>query len=627
MFNFLKPFKDNRIKFSHVIITAVISTILLATGVGFLAFLAALLIIVLYGRYLKSYSVSQLAFTVLWFFIAAVVFVENEGALLAGSFILVALTLLFILKLVLLAIEKYQNNQNKSIKINNEVKKKEATGKKINGEINDSLLDLGLDFKVEIKASYMTDYEQFIEDSILFKDIKVHIKQNFEPFYQYWPTFRSLNKKQLQWYFYWRRQFEKENYLDTDLSYIYLYVYELINLTYEPNWEEAAKKLVKLYHVYSVIQPGLDAHLPRWIADLYWENGQEVMAFEWYGKENSLFGKQIVLTKALEQKDLSIIPLDMWLEIANYKETAHFKEFPTETARTFTTAIELTEEYYQNNKGHSLLLEWSNIHKDALPKNHLLFNSAVIGRELKREGPKYYPINIYQNMPTKLNNLFRYVENLERQKRGNKRLLQVNEKEILKKLRNIFEDNIGTLDRFTIVQGLQDQIEKADGPDLSIPKQPDINEKQFEKIQIDKQKVEELYNESFQLRDLLSEALDKNPKVPSEKASGKEVSMKVKANSLEEGSFEETNEFQPEDMAILPDTFTIAEKQFISLLIEKETLDYGEAKEYFKVRGRMLEPVIERINEKALDIYGELLIEVTEEKVFLIGEISLTSAN
>lgn len=51
----------------------------------------------------------------------------------------------------------------------------------------------------------------------------------FIPFKSYWPTYGHMTGTQSRWYFYWRNEVRQGRYLKTDLSYIFLHVYELIN--------------------------------------------------------------------------------------------------------------------------------------------------------------------------------------------------------------------------------------------------------------------------------------------------------------------------------------------------------------------------------------------------------------
>ena len=50
------------------------------------------------------------------------------------------------------------------------------------------------------------------------------------PFFSYVAQYSQLSQRQLAWYFWWRQNVRNGVFLDTDLSYIYLYIYEIINL-------------------------------------------------------------------------------------------------------------------------------------------------------------------------------------------------------------------------------------------------------------------------------------------------------------------------------------------------------------------------------------------------------------
>ena len=49
-------------------------------------------------------------------------------------------------------------------------------------------------------------------------------------FPQLWPTYEAMRPEQQKWYFYWRSEVRKGNFLPTDLGYLFLHVYEALNL-------------------------------------------------------------------------------------------------------------------------------------------------------------------------------------------------------------------------------------------------------------------------------------------------------------------------------------------------------------------------------------------------------------
>jgi hypothetical protein len=91
----------------------------------------------------------------------------------------------------------------------------------------------------------------------------------FVPFQHYYPTYECLDPAQLAFYFGWRTAFRQGNVLQTDLSYLFIHVYELIHVIGVPDLRHAASELERLWTSYRSAFPKLDRYLVPWIADLY----------------------------------------------------------------------------------------------------------------------------------------------------------------------------------------------------------------------------------------------------------------------------------------------------------------------------------------------------------------------
>lgn len=87
------------------------------------------------------------------------------------------------------------------------------------------------------------------------------------PFMQYWPTYESMTSVQRKWYFYWRSQVRRGNYLPADLSYLFVHVYEIIHLVGFNTPNAALDYLVNFWEHYRALHPKLDGYLIDWIAD------------------------------------------------------------------------------------------------------------------------------------------------------------------------------------------------------------------------------------------------------------------------------------------------------------------------------------------------------------------------
>lgn len=92
-------------------------------------------------------------------------------------------------------------------------------------------------------------------------------KAPFVPFMQYWPSYDSMNKQQKNWYFYWRTQVRQSVYLKTDLSYIFIHIYELLSGFGWKNPEDGYNQLLALWTTYRDEHPKLDHYLLNWLFD------------------------------------------------------------------------------------------------------------------------------------------------------------------------------------------------------------------------------------------------------------------------------------------------------------------------------------------------------------------------
>ena len=114
--------------------------------------------------------------------------------------------------------------------------------------------------------SYSYHSNSFINDMKRYEN-KVGKETYFVPFMQYYPSYDSMNKEQTDWYFYWRTQARKGIYLDTDLSYIFLHIYELLSGYGYRDVGEGYNRMLDLWKYYRKAYPQLDRYLFLWLFD------------------------------------------------------------------------------------------------------------------------------------------------------------------------------------------------------------------------------------------------------------------------------------------------------------------------------------------------------------------------
>ena len=109
-------------------------------------------------------------------------------------------------------------------------------------------------------------YGNFRKAALIYYDYKMP-KCDFTPFYSYMPQYTQFNSAQKNYYFYWRDEVRRGRYIKCDYSYLYLYVYEILNLPDKIAPQEGIKLLCRLWREYRGELTRIDAYFSVWIQD------------------------------------------------------------------------------------------------------------------------------------------------------------------------------------------------------------------------------------------------------------------------------------------------------------------------------------------------------------------------
>ena len=109
-------------------------------------------------------------------------------------------------------------------------------------------------------------YGNFRKAAILYYDYKTD-KCDFAPYYSYMPQYSQLTIPQKQYYFYWRDMVRRGKFIKSDYSYLYLFVYEILNLPDKLPPKEGLDMLCKLWREYRNDLPKIDSSFAAWIQD------------------------------------------------------------------------------------------------------------------------------------------------------------------------------------------------------------------------------------------------------------------------------------------------------------------------------------------------------------------------
>ena len=109
-------------------------------------------------------------------------------------------------------------------------------------------------------------YERFTADAERYFN-RTSAEVPFVNFFAYMPQYGQMSQDQLRWYLYWRDNVRHGVYLSTDYSYIFLYIYEILNLPEKIKPEQGLSILCDLWLAYREQFPRLDRYLGEWVCD------------------------------------------------------------------------------------------------------------------------------------------------------------------------------------------------------------------------------------------------------------------------------------------------------------------------------------------------------------------------
>ncbi|MGX1828389.1 TerB N-terminal domain-containing protein [Paenibacillus taichungensis] len=122
------------------------------------------------------------------------------------------------------------------------------------------------DFDIKLPGGILSSEKRFVAEARQLIEV-VGEQAPWVPFMSYWPTYGVMNEPQRKWFMYWRTEVRQGRFPDTDLSYLFVHIYELINGI---GWQEPKaghEQLKQLWINYRERLPQLDVYMQEWIID------------------------------------------------------------------------------------------------------------------------------------------------------------------------------------------------------------------------------------------------------------------------------------------------------------------------------------------------------------------------
>jgi hypothetical protein len=425
-------------------------------------------------------------------------------------------------------------------------------------------------------------------------------------FAQYFPTYQSMNDRQLRGYFSWRTKVRRGAIEETPLSFVFVYIYELINGIGARSPEEGFYALKNFWTAYKDIDPRINRYIKLWLKDYVVYNNLDNSLLEDLLDAN--FNSAVLTLLNYKSHDAGeVFSALNSLSSYNLGNSRFFKKYPDDV-RNVTRAVfsALSEHYDKNCKGTLCEKFFGKFYAHS----YLMFNSAVFYDQIRRED-FVYEINDLCKFTCKNGNWS--CETFYRYGGKNQQIGA-----LLKTIDFIMRQKYNfksALKTGTAAKRLWNIINKA------IDKyQEDKREAARPEIEIDVSMLQGIREAALETQSrLLVDELEKSPcNIRIGDRSFPKSAGDMLAPGLTAGRFTA----RPEKAAIFPDTapendtgLSDIENQFMRCLL------YGHAyNDPAQSKGRPLSVLVDAVNEKLFNRLGDTAIIETEGRLELIPD-------
>ncbi|MFC3746763.1 TerB N-terminal domain-containing protein [Paenibacillus sp. GCM10012306] len=237
----------------------------------------------------------------------------------------------------------------------------------------------------------------------------------YVPFKSYWPNYGHMTGAQSKWYFFWRGEVREGRYPATDLSYIFLHVYELINGVGWDDPLDGYTQLCRIWEAYRDKFKRLDQYMGGWIADFSFVHKLEVPLSLIVARSRGLAGDlaELELMRCLSsaREQLSFAVLTFMSDYDISKSKFYTGEGQEAAELYIPKVVALIDAYVMRKHGQSLM----EMFPPGAPvlRERYLFRSAVYDISLYGYSVLVPVVRISKSIPLRslVTRLFRLTEN------------------------------------------------------------------------------------------------------------------------------------------------------------------------------------------------------------------------
>lgn len=415
-------------------------------------------------------------------------------------------------------------------------------------------------------------------------------------FSRYFPTYEAMSNDQLRGYFDWRRRWRHEKEPSASDSFVYLYAYELIHLVGVPDATSAWQELRRLRRAYGPGSDRMAANLDRWSDDLvvYYGLDPHLLQVLAHREQDAAL---LVLSQCKTRPSEELFDALMCLSSYRIEESSFYKAYPSDFKQVAVETYRAIADHHDRHLKHSLLQSYFGV---SVEQDYQMFGNAVFADPLHPDHADFEvdPIDHFHCRCGRWSRK-RYVGNLHPNRK-----LGALMKTIDATMRTIYDFKRPLRAPITTkyvnalvvrhTELLLDERREAKG----------------RVVRIDRSKLREIRaNAALTCKHLIvAQESDEE-----EGEGGLSVSPALAKATVDEPSVLEVQ--KSESVGQVPPLLTSEERDVLCTLLED-----GSLKELERKRHIMVSLLIESINEKLYDTFGDVVIDVQQDRPRVIAD-------
>lgn len=447
---------------------------------------------------------------------------------------------------------------------------------------------------------FESDARSFYEQGMFMKDFTDNYHYDGE-FQRYYPTYQSMTDQQLRGYFSWRTRVRDGMVEKTSLSFVFVYVYELLNQIGVSSAEEGFYTLKGFWQAYKDIDPKINYYIRLWLKDYVIYNGLEKSLLEDFS-DISFDNTILTLVNFKAHNTDEVFSALNFLSSYNLENSKFYKLHSEDVKSVVCNVFAELSAYYDKKRKNSICEKFFG---KIMTNQHIMFSSAVFyNREIHKDC--VYEINdvckyickngnwtyerffSFKDRNKHIGELLKTIDFLMRQKYDYKSNLKVN------KLKKVYQDII------------QKEIDKL----LDFKKKTTAP-----KIEIDVSKLKNIRKTALETQNrLIVEELDETALPKTKPVADTTYDLLAWLEAEQDKVIKEAvmpKEAAQADTADLSDI----EYEFMKCLL------YGKNySDMVKAKGLMLSVLIDSINEKLYDRFCDTVLIYDGDKPEVIED-------